>query len=161
MEPLTFKKIYDEYGPPVYRFLLALSGDEAFAEELLQETFYQALIYIDRFEGRCSIYAWLCQIGKNIWSKESKRRARIRALDEVLSEQASSSLEEDYIDKDEYVRTRLAVHHLKEPYKGVLLLHVYGGLKLKEIASLYNKTESWARVTFYRAKEQIIKEVKQ
>lgn len=161
MATLTFKELYEQYGPPVLRFLLTLSGEADFAEELLQETFYHAIRYADRFEGRCSVYAWLCQIGKNLWIRESKKRTRRRALDleTLLPEDAGASVEDAYIEKDEYIRTRLAIQHLKKPYKDVLILHVYGGLKLTEIAKLYDKTESWARVTYYRAKEQVIKEV--
>ena len=71
-----FQDIYEEYAQPVYRFLLSLSGSEDLAEELLQETFYQALQHIDRFEGRCSLYTWLCQIGKNAWIKEMRRNKK-------------------------------------------------------------------------------------
>ena len=72
----TFQEIYREYGKPVYRFLLKLTGSRDQSEELLQETFYQAFLPIDRFEGRCSVYTWLCRIGKNAWLKECKRQKR-------------------------------------------------------------------------------------
>ena len=54
----AFQKVYEEYAQPVYRFLLSLSGSSDLAEELLQETFYQAFLHIDRFEGRCNLYTW-------------------------------------------------------------------------------------------------------
>ena len=41
----------------------------------------------------------------------------------------------------------------------MFILHVYGGLKLKEIGASYGKSESWARVTYYRARQKIIQEV--
>ena len=47
-----FQKVYEEFARPVYRFLLSLTGSEDMAEELLAETFYQAFLHIDRFEGR-------------------------------------------------------------------------------------------------------------
>ena len=71
-----FEELYHTHGKPVYRFLLALTGDESQAEELLQETFYQAFLHIDRFEGRSSLYTWLCCIGKNAWLRECRRRSR-------------------------------------------------------------------------------------
>ena len=63
----SFQQVYEAYAKPLYRFLLTLTCKEDLAEELLSETFYQAYLHIDRFEGRCSIYTWLCQIGKNAW----------------------------------------------------------------------------------------------
>lgn len=47
----TFQEIYREYGKPVYRFLLKLTGSRDQAEELLQETFYQAFLHIDRVKN--------------------------------------------------------------------------------------------------------------
>ncbi len=156
-----FQKIYEQHAKSVYRFFLSLTGDEVMAEELLQETFYQAFLHIDRFEGRSSLYTWLCQIGKNAWSKECRRRKMF--ADEPLEELAISvkepTPEGQLIRKDEFSQIRRAILKLEEPYKTVFVLHVYGGLKLKEIAQSYGKTESWARVTYYRAKQRIIQEV--
>ena len=157
----AFKEIYEQYGKSVYRFLLSLTRDEGMAEELLQETFYQAFLHIDRFEGRSSLYTWLCQIGKNAWLKECKREkwfAKDSLEDMELSDQEPPP-DIQIIQKDEYRRVRQAILKLDEPYKNVFILHAYGGVKLKEIALSYGKSESWARVTYYRAKQQIIQEV--
>lgn len=157
----AFQKVYETYAQPVYRFLLTLSGSEDLAEELLQETFYQAFQHIDRFEGRCSLYTWLCQIGKNAWLKECRRNRRFSDVrwDELTLPSASPSLEEQAIAKDEYRRIQNAIGQLEEPYRDVFILHAFGGIKLKEIALIYGKSESWARVTFYRGKQKIAQEV--
>lgn len=60
-----FSQLYEQYAVQVYRFLLALTGEPGLAEELTQETFYQAFLHINQFESRCSVSTWLCQIGKN------------------------------------------------------------------------------------------------
>ena len=49
---------------------------------------------------------------------------------------------------------------MEEPYKDVFVLHMFGGLPLKEIAQAHGKSESWARVSYYRAKQKIIQEAK-
>jgi len=140
---------------------LKLSGDADEAEELLQETFYQALVHVDQFEGRSSVYTWLCRIGKNAWLKEcrQKKRFEVRPVEELLPEALGPTPEEALLSQERNSRLRQAVFRLPEPYKDVLVLHVFGGLQLKEIAAAYGKTESWARVTYYRAKRQIVKEV--
>ncbi len=155
----AFQKVYETYAQPVYRFLLTLSGSEDLAEELLQETFYQAFQHIDRFEGRCSLYTWLCQIGKNAWLKECRRNRRYSDVrwDELAL--SSPPLEEQAIAKDEYRRIQNAIGQLEDPYRDVFILHAFGGIKLKEIALIYGKSESWARVTFYRGKQKIAQEV--
>lgn len=157
----TFHKIYEENAKKLYGFLFSLTGNKVFAEELMQETFFQALKSFDKFEGRCSVYTWLCQIGKNAWLKEVKRNKRYSEmeLNDLYIQDNAPPLDELLIKKDEYIRARKALLNLEEPYRNVFILHAISEVKLKEIAALYGKTESWARVTYYRARMQIVQEV--
>ena len=157
----TFQKIYEEYAQPVYRFLLSLTGKEELAEELLAETFYQAFRHIDRFEGRCSLYTWLCQIGKNAWIKECRRNNRYSelSLEDLKLIDNRPSLEDQIIKKTQYYKILNTLQGLPDIYRDVFILHAIGDVKLKEIASIYEKSESWARVTYFRAKQQIAQEV--
>ena len=154
----SFQKIYEQYATSVYRFLLSLSADETLSEELLQETFYRALVHIDRFEGRCSIFTWLCQIGKNAWLHEL-RRSKKYVKTEISEISSEMNMEEKLADAELSSHIRRVMMTLPEPYRDVFIMHALGGVKLKEIASLYDKSESWARVTYFRAKQQILKEV--
>ena len=157
----AFQKVYEEYAAPVYRFLLSLACSEDLAEELLQETFFLAFQHIDQFEGRCNLYTWLCQIGKNAWLKECRRNKRYSEIswDELTIPVSGPSLEAQVITKDEYRRVHKAIQKLEAPYRDVFVLHAIGEVKLKEIAFIYGKSESWARVTYFRAKQQIAEEV--
>lgn len=156
-----FQEVYNRYARDVYRFLIALTRDESMAEELLQETFYQAFMHIDRFEGRCSLYTWLCQIGKNAWFRECKRRKLYSEAPIESLNLPSVEVQPDaqVILSEEQCAIRRAILVLEEPYREVFILHAYAGLKLKEIAQNYGKTESWARVTYFRARRMIIEEV--
>lgn len=131
------------------------------AEELLQETFFQAFQHIDKFEGRCNLYTWLCQIGKNAWLKECSRNKRYSEIswDELTLPASGPSLESQVITRDEYRRVHKAIQKLEDPYRDVFVLHAIGEVKLKEIAFIYGKSESWARVIYFRAKQQIAQEV--
>lgn len=152
-----FDELYHTHGKPVYRFLLALTGDEGQAEELLQETFYQAFLHIDRFEGRSSLYTWLCCIGKNAWLHECRRRSRYAdtPYEELKLEDPAPTPEETMLRREQSQSLRRAVLRLEDPQREVFILHAYGGLKLKEIAALHQKSESWARVTYFRARKTI------
>ena len=152
-----FDELYHTHGKPVYRFLLALTGDEGQAEELLQETFYQAFLHIDRFEGRSSLYTWLCCIGKNAWLRECRRRSRYAdtPYEELKLTDPTPTPEEATLRREQTQRLRRAVLELEDPQREVFILHAYGGLKLKEIAALHQKSESWARVTYFRARKTI------
>ena len=70
------EKIYQRDGQTVYKFLLAKTRDEHLAEELTQETFYQAVKSVDRFRGDCKVSVWLCQIAKHLWYQSLGKQKR-------------------------------------------------------------------------------------
>jgi len=141
---------------------MSLTGNKNEAEELLQETFYQVFLHIKQFEGRSSLYTWICQIAKNAWYKECRRKKKINYSSDISNESLENapSPEDIYIKKEKYTKLRNAILKLNEPYRDVLILHIYGDIKLKEIALYYEKSESWAKVTFLRAKSMIMEELK-
>lgn len=158
----SLEQLYEKYSRPLYRFLLSMTGSSQDAEELLQETFYQALIHIENFEGRCSPLTWLCQIGKFLWFKELGKRKRYhnQPVDKIDIPKEERILE-NVVEKEEKSGLRRAIADLKEPYREVVILHIYGERSLKEIAATFEKSESWARVTFYRAKQILSEKMKE
>ena len=77
MEPMS--ELYQQYADEVKRFLVCLTGDMDLAEELTQETFYQAIRSIGRYNGACKLSVWLCQIAKHLYWDESKPPAKPEA----------------------------------------------------------------------------------
>lgn len=154
-----FTNVYNEYAGPVRRFLLSLSQDEETAEELTQETLYRAFLHIDRFREESSLYSWLCQIAKNLYLNERKKLARRQAsaATPLLGGVNAKDWTQTLLRKEQAMLLHQVLHLLSEPYKEVFTLKVFGELKFKEIADLFGKTESWAKMTFYRAKERIVK----
>lgn len=151
-----FEAIFKEYSPVVYRFLLSLCGDGDLAEELTSETFYQAYLHIGRFRGECKIETWLCQIGKNALSREQKRRRRLTGQERPDLPGADDGLFEAAADKEQAMRLHRHLHLLKEPYREVFMLRVFGELSFREIGDICGESEVWAKVTFYRAKNKLI-----
>lgn len=154
-----FDHICRRCTPIVYHFLLSLCRDESLADELTAETFYQAYLHIDTFRGDCRIESWLCQIGKNALYKELRRRSRSISLEEAREQDTPDDLFELLCDKEQAMHIHKALHRLKEPYREVFTLRVLGELSFREIAEVFDKSESWAKVTFYRAKSKLIKDM--
>ena len=151
-----FDEVYLRHYHDVYLFLLRLARDEDTAEELTQATFVQALLHIGRFEGKCELRVWLCQIAKHLYYKECKRRGRALPLPEhdALRED-ERSLQNAMEDRDDAFRLHLLLHALEEPFKEVFSLRAFGELPFARIAEIFGKTESWARVTYHRAKRKL------
>lgn len=149
-----FESIYSEYFRDVYLFVLSLSRNEKVAEEITQETFFKALKSIDKFNGNCKINVWLCQIAKNTYFTYLDKQKRYDA-DDIGGKTSENSIEAMILSKEETFRIHEVLHCLVEPYKEVFTLRVFGELSFKQISQLFEKTESWARVTFHRAKQKI------
>ena len=145
----NFEEIYNRYMKDVYKYILALSRNPDTAEEITQETFFKALKSIDKFNGECKMSVWLCQIAKNTYysycAKEKRRSGQIH-------EDITFYIEDEVADSDTAFELHKRLHSLPEPYKEVFSLRVFGELPFSKIAELFGKTESWARVTYYRAK---------
>lgn len=149
---------YREYAVMVYKFLLSLCYEEELAEELTQETFYQAVRSVDRYDGSCKVSTWLCQIAKHLWYREMERRKR-KGTSELTADMESleKPVEEQLTLKEEKMELFRKVHVLDEISKEIVLLRVTGAFSFKEIAELFGKNENWERVTYYRAKQKILK----
>lgn len=152
------EKDFEEYGMFVFKYLMSLCGDVDLAEELTQETFYRAIRSSGNYDGTCKVSTWLCQIAKHIWYQELDKRRR-RKEEPLQKEAAQDGLEKTYCRKEQTMEVMKAAHILEENAKEVFLLRITGGFSFKEIGEICGKNENWARVTFYRAKQKIMKEV--
>lgn len=151
-----FEKMSQDCTSIVYRFLLSMCGNEDLAEELTSETFYQAYLHIDKFRGECKPESWLCQIAKNTLYKETKRTRRIVPWEQLETTGTDEDILEGLSKKEQSLKIYGHLHQLSDPYKEVFMLRVLGELRFKEISDIYGKSESWAKVTFYRAKNKLI-----
>lgn len=149
--------IYQQYARTVFKYLLSRTQDEDLAEELTQETFYQALRSIERFDGSCQITTWLCAIAKNQLLAYQRKHPPHGELEEIT--QTSSSAETDVIASLERVELMKKLHLCQEPFREVLYMRIFGNLSFREIGEIMGKTENWARVTYYRGKEKLKKEL--
>lgn len=158
---VSIEIIYEKYYKDVYKFVLGLSKDWHVAEDITQETFTKAINGIKSFKGDCDVRVWLCQIAKNSYYTYAKKQNRIQTeSDDVLENKPSGfDFVRDTIDKEQLLNIHKIVHGLKDPYKEVFNLRVFGELSFSQIADIYGKTESWARVTYHRARLLIINEM--
>ncbi|MBQ6849912.1 MAG: RNA polymerase sigma factor [Oscillospiraceae bacterium] len=149
-----FDQVYAQYFSYVYKFALSLCGDEHTAEELTQETFFKALKNIDSFKGQSKISSWLCQIAKNTYYTNLKKEQKSDSIDSY-DFVADINIEKQMADSQTAYEIHKVLHNLKEPYKEVFRLRTFADLSFNRIGTLFGKSETWARVTYYRAKTMI------
>ena len=149
---MTLEALYTACFPKLYRFALSLTRQSAEAEEIVQETFMKALQHADKLPDNANLDAWLYRIAHNVHISRLRRRKREvgdAALDIVPS---GEDIETRLSDQDTALHILRHLHDLEEPYKEVFTLRALGDVGYREIAALFGKSESWARVTYYRAR---------
>lgn len=154
-------ELYNEYFQTVFKYLFCLTHDVDLSEELTQETFYQAIKTYDNFRGDCKVSVWLCQISKHLWYKELNKRKRNISypIDEISDRlESKEQVESLIIINESKVELFQKLQSLDEKTREVMYLRLTGELSFKEIGEILNKNETWARVTFYRAKQKLAKE---
>ena len=147
--------IYRQHAQTVYKFLLAQCRDPDLAEELTQETFYQAVRSIGRFDGSCKVSVWLCQIAKHLWYQHLRKHKREVPIPDQPPEVPVLSSEEGLLEQEGRLDLLRSIHSLPADQREVVYLRAFGGLSFREIGDVLGKTETWARVTFYRSKEKL------
>ena len=155
-----FEKLFNENKEFIFKYLMKMTRDASLSEELTQETFFRAYMNYSSLRNKEKASVWLCSIAKNTyfaWYNEQKK-IDTENLPEKTDE--SANIEELFIRKELYNKALQCLHGLEEPYKEVFMLSVFGGFSLKEISALFSKSESWARVTFYRAKQKILEKMR-
>ena len=150
------EQIYIQYFTTVNKYLFCLTHNNDISEELTQETFYKAVKKIDTYKGECKMSVWLCEIAKNLWYDYCKKNKKNVSIEKgILEIQTSNKPEEKVMFDEEKISLYKKLQKLDEKTREVIYLRITGELSFKEIGIILNKTENWARVTFYRGKNQL------
>lgn len=154
---MNLEQFYRENYHIVYGYLLSLCGSKAMAEDLTSETFLKAISKVSSYDGSVKPSTWLCAIGKNLYLNERKRFRRHVTLDSVIIAE-DTTMEEKIIEQDTAKQIEQLSRKLEEPKNQVFAMRL-NGLSFREIGEALGKTENWARVTFFRAKNEILAEL--
>ena len=155
-----FEKLFNENREFIFKYLMKMTRDITLSEELTQETFFRAYMNYASLKNKEKASVWLCQIAKNTyfsWYNEQKKKDSLDGLEVASSD---VSIEDAFVQKELSQKALICLHDLEEPYKEVFMLTVFGGFSLKDISSTFGKSESWARVTFYRAKQKLLERMR-
>lgn len=147
------EQFYEENYPRLYAYCVTLTRNRADAEDLAAETMYRAIRHADKFRGDCPVGVWLCSIARNFFLTQEKKRKRPPPLPDPPEDLFAGD------EKEDVKEIILHMNALEEPYRGVFLLRTIGRAEYGEIAKIYEKSESWARVTYHRARLKIIEKM--
>ena len=154
----NIKTIYEQYATLIKKYIFHITQDMDLAEDIMQETFVVAITQINKFRGDCDIFVWLCSIAKKILYKKIKNSPKYISIDEFEIED-DEKVEERCIANDSKIRLYEALQKLDSYTREVMYLRLTGELTFKEIGQILHKSESWAKVTFFRGKQKIKEDI--
>lgn len=152
-------EIYKKYANLIKNYIFSITNNRELSEEIMQETFVVAINQINNFRGDCQISVWLCSIAKKILYKETKKHDSKSTIPiDELELTDNRNIEDEYIKNDNKLKLYESLQCLDVTTREVMYLRLTGDLTFKEIGKILNKSENWARVTFFRGKQKLIKE---
>jgi len=125
----SLEALYREVGPSILAYLRRLAGDQQAAEDLLQETFFQAARREDRLIEAVSPRAWVFTIARNVAMTALRRRRKLAPLPAELA--AEEPLEDPRLEA-----VRVAIGDLPVALRETLELRLRDELSYEEIADV-------------------------
>ena len=159
-----FEELYQIHYSRIYAFLFRLCRDQDLAEELTQESFYQAFASFHQFKGKSEPYTWLVAIAKHVYFRylrKKKQSLDVIDLSLVIETYSSNNRtpQETLEQKELEAALRTLINRIPEKYRDVIMLRIYAELPFAQVASLLNISENSAKVIYYRAKKMLMEEL--
>jgi RNA polymerase sigma-70 factor (ECF subfamily) len=163
----AFRELFDRYFPRLYRFALArVGGDAQAAQDVVQQTFCNAIERLDSYRGEAALYTWFCQICRNVVADHFRRNGRGTARVVLLEDQPNAraileSLAAPAADEPDTGVLREQVHRIVEAtldalpgrYGDALEWKYIDGLSVQEIADRLRLGPKAAESLLTRARE--------
>ena len=137
----ALSRIYDRYRDDLLRLATALLNDTSAAEDIVQDVFLRFAESADRlrFKGNVKAYLATCVVNR----ARNRNRDDIRHRTAVLDDRSESAVDCDRPDRwvvrsEELKRIGNAIGQLPYEQREVIVLHLHGGLRFSQIATLRN-----------------------
>jgi RNA polymerase sigma-70 factor, ECF subfamily len=158
-----FARMMDAYYTPIYRLGLKMLGDNADAEDVLQNTFLKALQHLPDFEGRSSLSTWLYRIAANEALMLLRKRRPTIPVDENPDDEDDGFMptqftdwcclpEQEFLTDESKRHLDEAIQRLPETLKVVFLLRDIEGLSIRETSEALGLSETAVKTRLLRAR---------
>lgn len=169
----AYAQLVQEHAGNIYRLALRMMGNEADAEDVLQETFLSAFKSIDRFEERSSLNTWLYRIASNAALMRLRRNEPEQvSVDEPIELDDGDVVprqffdfcclpEEDLLRDEARAEMRRAIEELPPTLRSVFVLRDVQGLSTEETASTLDLSISAVKSRLMRARLKLREQLSQ
>lgn len=156
MKEKTFDEVYQSHVREIFRYLFSLSHDYYLTEDLVNETFFRAFLFLEDFQvGR--VRPWLFKVAYHTYVDSKRKNSRIVLKGEAYFErlQDVGTPETALVKQEQMQKIGQIVESLPENQKQAILLYDFHGLQYKEAAEIMQVSVGHFKVLLFRAREKI------
>ncbi|QFT90069.1 RNA polymerase sigma factor SigM [Bacillus sp. THAF10] len=149
--------IYEAHMQDIFRYLLSLCREHHLAEDLVQETFLRAYLYLENYRGD-DVKPWLFRIAHNAFIDHYRKHKRTIVKEQGFFHRLfgkGPSTEHSVIIQSEVAEIMEFIHTLSEQQSQALLLYDYHSLSYKEAAEALGVSETYFKVLLFRARKKV------
>ncbi|MGD6991634.1 sigma-70 family RNA polymerase sigma factor [Sutcliffiella horikoshii] len=149
--------IYEEHMQDIFRYLLSLCREHHLAEDLVQETFLRAYLYLENYRGE-DVKPWLFRIAHNVLIDHYRKHKRTIVKEQGFFQRLfgkGKGTEQEVLLKSEVAEVMDAISTLNEQQAQAILLFDYHSLTYKEAAEAIGVTDTYFKVLLYRARQKV------
>jgi RNA polymerase sigma-70 factor, ECF subfamily len=148
--------LYDEHGPRIYHYLLALLGNRAEAEDVLQAVFVELVRRPGCLEGVQSPRTYLLTVARHCAGRARKHAERRRQMEnEAGKVRLLEAGPQSQADPEETLRLEQAILGLPAEQREVLLLKAFEELTFREIGDVLGVSENTAASRYRYALDKL------
>ena len=152
----SYSLLVEEYKSPIYNLAYRMTGNSEDADDLTQETFIRAYLYLWRYDTRRKFFTWLYTLALNLIRGHLRKKNKYNKSSEELSVHLLSdknpSPETDFIEKQE-INVYLLL--LEEESRALLIMKYMQELSFEEITQITGKSLSAVKMSVYRGLEKL------
>jgi len=167
--PDAFAKLYDQYYPKIFGYVLRRTVNLEAAQDITSETFFNALKKLWQFRWRnISFSSWLYKIATNEINQyfrkaEYKKSISLEELQEQGFEPISPNdpesklieAQEKLKQHQDFLEIQVKIVRLPAKYQEVIALRFFEQKQIKEISEILGKKEGTVKSLLHRAVEKL------
>jgi RNA polymerase sigma factor (sigma-70 family) len=153
--------VYEKYSNTIYLYLLSLCHSPSLAEDLMQETFFKAMLSLSETEE--GLLPWLYKVGKNLFIDCCRREKRNIFLEDMNFDIADDKIHilNSLITNERNRELYKEIQRLSLIEREVITLYYFGDLKQEQIANHLNLSHSAVRTLLHRTRKKLAKNLKE
>ncbi len=132
----AFAYVYEQTKRGVFSIIIAIVKNKADTEDIMQETYIRMLKNINSYQKGRNFVAWLLQIAKNLAIDHYRKHSRIDIVDPL---EQSHRFDTPEATNSETMEITEMVKNLDELERQIILMHIVGDTKFRDIATITGK----------------------